>query len=128
MEFTLTFHIDAEPGIIYSAWLDSDKHSDMTGGEALITEDVDDKFTAWDGYIWGKNLQLDTGKYIKQSWRTADFDDDQEYSTLELFFEEEGGGTKITLKHSDLTYKDEQYKEGWIDNYFNPMKDYFEKS
>ncbi len=126
MEFTLTFHIKAPPKRIYTAWLDSDEHSDMTGGDALITEDVDDKFTAWDGYIWGKNLELIPGKYIKQSWKTADFDDDQDYSTLEVTFDEEDDGTKITLKHSELTYKDEHYKQGWFDNYFNPMKDYFE--
>ena len=126
MEFTINTHIGATPKRIYDAWLDSDEHSDLTGGDALITDEIDDKFTAWDGYIWGKNLELKPGKYIKQSWRTADFEDDQDFSTLEIFFEADGDVTKITLKHTGLTYKDEHYKKGWFDRYFTPMKTYFE--
>ncbi len=126
MEFTVETIIKASPEKIYTAWLDTDEHSDMTGGEALITDDEDDKFTAWDGYIWGKNLELKPHEYIKQSWKTSDFDDDQDYSTIEVFFEPVEDGTKITLKHTGLTYKDEIYKKGWFDNYFIPMKKYFE--
>ncbi len=127
MEFTVETHIKAAPERIYNAWLDSDEHSDMTGGDALITDEIDDKFSAWDGYIWGTNLELKPYKYIKQSWRTVDFDDDQDFSTLEVFFEPENDGTKVRIKHSGLTYKDEQYKKGWFDNYFIPMKAYFEE-
>lgn len=126
MEFTVETIIKASPEKIYSAWLDPDGHSDMTGGDALITEDVDDKFTAWDGYIWGTNLELKKNEYIRQSWRTADFEEDQEYSTIEVFFEAVDEGTKITLKHSGLRESDEKYKDGWVENYFEPMKEYFE--
>ncbi len=128
MEFQLETFIQVPPERIYKAWLDSDQHSDMTGGEALITDDPDDKFTAWNGYIWGENLELQPHSYIKQSWRTTDFDEDQDYSTIEVFFEAEGDGTKITLKHTGLTYKDDHYKKGWFDNYFIPMKKYFEEN
>jgi activator of HSP90 ATPase len=127
MEFTLETFIKASPERLYKAWLDTDEHSDMTGGEALITDDPDDKFTAWDGYIWGKNLELRPHEYIKQSWKTSDFDEDQDYSTIELTFTPENDGTKIVLKHTGLTYKDDHYKKGWFDNYFIPMKSYFEE-
>jgi activator of HSP90 ATPase len=126
MEFTVSTFIKTSPETLYKAWLDSDEHSDMTGGEALITEDLDDKFTAWDGYIWGTNLELKPNEYIKQSWKTSDFDEDQDYSVVEIFFNAENDGTKLTIKHTQLTYKDEHYRQGWIDNYFNPMKAYFE--
>ena len=98
----------------------------MTGGDALITDDVDDKFSAWDGYIWGTTLELRENEYIKQTWRTQDFEDDQDYSTVEIFFEAVDEGTKITIKHTDLSDADEKYKQGWIDSYFTPMKEYFE--
>ena len=126
MEFTVDTIINASPERIYEAWLDSDEHSDMTGGDALITDDVDDKFSAWDGYIWGTTLELRENEYIKQTWRTQDFEDDQDYSPVEIFFEAVDEGTKITIKHTDLSDADEKYKQGWIDSYFTPMKEYFE--
>ncbi len=127
MEFTVeeTFNVSAEK--LYNAWLDPDEHSDMTGGEALITEDVDDKFTAWDGYIWGTNLEFQKNEYIKQTWMTSDFEEDQDYSTVEIFFKEIEDGTKVIIKHSNLNENDDHYKQGWIDNYFVPMKKYFKE-
>lgn len=127
MEFTLEEFIEANPAEIYNTWLDSDSHTDMTGGDALITDEIGEPFNAWDGYIWGKTLDLKPNEYIKQSWRTVDFDDDQEYSQVEIFLQPEGDGTRLVLKHTGLTDQDEKYKQGWIDNYFKPMKDYFSK-
>lgn len=126
MEFIVETIIKASPERIYHAWLDSDEHSEMTGGDALITEDVDDKYTAWDGYIWGTTLELKENEYIRQSWRTADFEEDQEYSTIEIFLESVDDGTKISIKHTGLGDADEKYKQGWVENYFEPMKEYFE--
>ena len=126
MEFELEFDLDAPAKEVYEAWLDSDKHSAMTGGEALITEDEGDRYSTWDGYIWGMNLELQPGKYIKQTWRTLDFKEDQGHSTLEVYFSENpGGGSKIKIKHSNLTETDHHYKEGWEDNYIKPMQKYF---
>ena len=125
MEFTVETVINVSPEKLYRAWLDSDEHSEMTGGDALITDELNDKFTAWNGYIWGTNLELKPHEYIRQSWRTTDFEEDQDYSTLEIFFEPTEEGTKIILKHSGLSENDEKYKQGWQDNYFIPMKSYF---
>lgn len=129
MEFTVEAILKATPEQLYSAYLDSDEHSDMTGGEALITEDEDDKFTAWDGYIWGTNLKLRRYDYIKQKWRTSDFRDQQEYSLVEIFFEpQDAQHTLMRIRHSNLRDEDIHYKQGWVDNYFTPMKKYFEAS
>jgi len=43
---------------IYEAWLDSEKHSAFTGSPAKIERKVGSEFSAWDGYIKGKNLEL----------------------------------------------------------------------
>ena len=56
MEIELTAIFDSTPNAVYNAFLDSDEHSEMTGGQALITEDEGDKYSAWDGYIWGPYL------------------------------------------------------------------------
>jgi uncharacterized protein YndB with AHSA1/START domain len=50
--------------------------------------------------MWGKNLELDPGKKIVQSWRSTDFPKDAEDSLLEILLEKSGKGTKLTLTHS----------------------------
>jgi hypothetical protein len=49
----------ANPSEIYEAWLDSDLHTKMTGGLALCSKNIGDSFTTWDGYIEGKNIELE---------------------------------------------------------------------
>lgn len=127
MEFTLTATISASAEAIYQAWLKSDSHTEMTGGEAEITNNLNEEFTAWDGYISGKNLELIPNKKIKQTWRTTEFKDSDEDSIIEVSFENTNDGTKITLVHTNLSEDGEQYINGWKEHYFKPMKDYFEK-
>jgi uncharacterized protein YndB with AHSA1/START domain len=127
MEFTLEEYFEASPETIYKAWLDSDEHSEMTGGaDALITDEVGEPYNAWDGYIWGKTLELKPNEFIRQSWRTDEFEDEQPYSFIEITLKPEGSGTRLTLKHAGLSENDEKYKQGWVDNYFVLMKKYFE--
>lgn len=127
MEFTVSTIIKAPKLDLYNGWLNSKIHSEMTGGSAEVSPEIGKKFTAWDKYISGTNLELSPG-FIKQSWRTTDFENDQEDSILEIHFEEtKTGSTKITLHHKNLLEKDTSYKKGWIEHYFEPMKSFFEK-
>lgn len=125
MEFTLTakFNVSAEK--IYSAWLTSEEHTAMTGGDANINDKVGDTFTAWDGYISGMNLELEPGKRILQSWRTTQFEDAEEDSQIEVLLKETEGVTELTLIHRNLSENGGHYKKGWEDHYFAPMRVYF---
>lgn len=127
MKFTVKTKIKAPAKDIYTAWLNTKKHTEMTGGEASCNDKIGKSFTAWDEYISGKNLVLVKDEYIKQSWRTVEFADDQEDSILEIYLKEiKPNLTEIKLIHSNLLPQDIKYKQGWIDNYFEPMKMYFE--
>jgi activator of HSP90 ATPase len=113
---------------LYKAWLNSKEHSSFTGSKAIISKELNRKFTAWDGYISGKNLILEPNKRIVQSWRATDFPDKHPDSFIEIIFEPKKAGTKITLKHSGIPEgMGKDYKKGWKDFYFKPMKDYFNK-
>ena len=125
MQFELKATISASPQAIYDTWLDSEGHSNMTGAEASITSNPGDEFTAWDGYISGKNVQLEPGKSIIQSWRTTEFEESDPDSTIEITLEPHVEGTLLTLHHSNLSEAGEQYIKGWEDYYFEPMKEYF---
>ena len=111
---------------MYAAWLDSEKHTIMTGGKAEVTDVIGATFLAWDGYIEGINLELEPGKRILQHWRTSEFEDTDEDSLLEVLLEAEGESTRITIRHSNLPEHGMQYKQGWVDAYFTPMQVYFD--
>jgi uncharacterized protein YndB with AHSA1/START domain len=126
MKFKLTTTIPASPSTVYNAWLTSKIHAAMTGGEAICTKRKGGSFTTWDQYIHGKNIELRANEYIKQSWRTVEFKEDQPDSLLEIILEPKGKNQcKLTLIHSELTPADIKYKQGWEDSYFIPMKAYF---
>ncbi|MBK8170290.1 MAG: SRPBCC domain-containing protein [Sandaracinaceae bacterium] len=118
--------ISALPQRIYEAWLDAREHGLFTGGAATCDARVGGKFSAWDGYIEGENLVLEPGKRIVQAWRSSDFPKSAGASRLEVLFEKNGGGTKVTILHSEIPGgQGAEYKRGWVDYYFTPMKTYF---
>lgn len=124
----LSATIPVKRKVLFAAWLDSRQHTAFTGGKARIDPHVGGKFSAWDGYITGTTLDLDSPRRIVQTWRTTDFPDGSEDSRLEITFEETDRGTRITLRHTHLPAGEgEQYKKGWSEFYFTPMKEYFRR-
>ncbi len=125
IEFEVSDLIPATPSVVYNAWLNSNEHSKMTGGQAKVSANIGESFEAWDGYIQGKNLELDSPKRILQSWRTSEFAESENDSLLEILFEIEQDETRIVIRHSNLPDHGMQYQQGWVDSYFIPMKAYF---
>lgn len=123
--FTITEKFKVEPNELYAAWLNSEAHSDMTGGEAKASDRVGDSFSAWDGYITGTNIELVENLKIVQSWRTAEFDNSDEDSLLTIEFKEVDDGTELVLTHSNIPEGQAQYEQGWTEHYFEPMHAYF---
>ena len=128
MEFTLQTTLNASAQEVYEAWLNSESHTEMTGGDAEIHNAVGASFTAWDGYIEGRNLALEANKRIVQSWRTSEFEEGDEDSQIEILLEESQGQTNLTLIHTKLSEHGEQYINGWKEHYFAPMKAYFNEN
>ena len=125
MEFTIKTKIKATAIEIYTSWLSSVGHTKMTGGMASISDKIGDSFTAWDGYIKGKNIALEPNRMIVQSWRTSDFEEKEVDSQIEIVLNEVDGETDVTLIHTNLPESGAHYKKGWDDHYFQPMKAYF---
>ena len=124
--FTLSCTLPAPPEAVYDAWLSSRAHTAMTGAEARISNEVGAAYSAWDGYIAGRTLELVPGRRIVQSWRTTDFAADHPDSTIVVDLAPTRPGTRLTLTHSGVPDGQTDYeKSGWRDFYFEPMKAYF---
>ena len=125
--FTLTTEFMASPAEIYDAWLSSAGHGAMTGRPAKIDPKVGGAFTAWDGYIVGKTLELGPSLRIVQAWRTSEFPEKAPDSRLEILLEPSKRGTRLTLIHSEMPPDQvESYRQCWDESYFQPMREYFE--
>ena len=126
MEFTLTTTIKATAKQIYKSWLSTQRHTKMTGGAAFVSDKVGETFKAWDGYITGRNIELEPYNKIVQSWRSSNFEDNEGDSQIEISLSEQEKETTLTLKHINVPESGEHYKKGWEEHYFEPMKKYFE--
>jgi uncharacterized protein YndB with AHSA1/START domain len=124
IEQTVLF--DASPEDVYDALLDPKKHSAFTGSPATTSARKGATFTAWDGYITGKNLELARGKKIVQEWRTTEWPDGYPVSRLELTLTEKKGGTELEMVHSKVPAEQvADYSSGWKSAYWDPLKEYF---
>jgi activator of HSP90 ATPase len=120
--------IPATPKQVYEAFVDPKKHGEFTGAKAVGIAKVGGKFTAWDGYIFGKFLAFEPGKYIVQEWMTTDWPKDYPPSKFELTFKAVPEGTEITMIHSNIPQQQKQeLAEGWAEFYWIPLKRHFKK-
>jgi len=119
--------LTARPGEVYDAFITAKKHAAFTGSRAAGRAKVGERFTAYDGYIWGKNLELKEGRKIVQEWQTTEWPLEAPPSILEFTFKEKKGGTEVTMVHSQVPEEQaESYRQGWEDYYWIPLREYFE--
>jgi activator of HSP90 ATPase len=126
IDFSVSEEFACSPAIIFQAWLSSAGHTQMTGSPATASDQAGEPFKAWDGYILGKNLELDPNRRILQAWRTSEFDADQPDSIVEIKLDPSGEGTRVTIRHWNLPEDGMQYRQGWEEFYFAPMKAFLE--
>ena len=117
---------NTKPVEVYRAFMNPKIHAAFTGSKAAGSGRVGGKFTAWEGYITAKNVELKSGRKIVQEWITTEFPEKYPPSRLELTFKAKRGGTEITMAHSHLPASQvRRYKSGWISAYWDPLRDYF---
>jgi activator of HSP90 ATPase len=119
---------NSTPEAVYKVLLSSKDHSKFTGSPAKISGRAGSKFTAWGGYISGKNIALTKGKKIEQEWATTEFPEGYGPSILKISLRKKGDGTELSMIHSKVPSSQvKRYDEGWHSSYWDPMKEYFEK-
>ncbi|MEM1204110.1 MAG: SRPBCC family protein [Acidobacteriota bacterium] len=118
--------LPATPAEVYGAFTDAERHAAFTGAPATFEPKVGGTFTAWGDYIEGSNLELVPGEKLVQHWSTAEWPEGAPPSVLELTFEADPGGTKVTLNQTEIPAEQvEAYRQGWIDHYWLPLERYF---
>ena len=120
--------IPASPEEVYDAFIDPKKHTAFTGGEASGSSEVGGEFSAWDGYITARSLELDPGKKIVQEWSTSEWPKGYAPSRLEITLKKHAGGTELTLVQSKVPEKQaDDYEKGWHEHYWDHLIEYFKR-
>jgi activator of HSP90 ATPase len=118
VSFEIREIVDVNASLIFNAWLNSEMHSEMTGGLAVCSNEINGEFSAWDGYITGRNVDLFPNKKIVQQWRTTEFNHSDEDSILTINLVEHENSTEIIFLHSSLPEGQTHYEQGWKEHYF----------
>jgi uncharacterized protein YndB with AHSA1/START domain len=119
---------NASPKQVYDAYTDPKKHTEFTGSKTSGKPVAGGKYSAWDGYIFGKYISLVEGKCVVQDWATTDWEKGYAASKLELSFRAVPEGTEVTLTQTGVPkVQAEEFEQGWVDFYWKPLKDHFKK-
>ena len=122
---TVTFK--ANPHDVYEALMDSKKHAKFTGDKAIISRKVGGKFSVFDGYSEGTNIELIQDSKIVQTWRASDWPEGL-YSRVTFSFKEIPIGTRLTFTQAGVPAAQyDDISQGWRDYYWAPMKGMLEK-
>ena len=113
------------PSDLYDLYMNAEKHSIIAGSAVTIDDKEGSAFSAHQGYITGKNLQLIKDKLIVQAWRAVNWDQTAVDSTFIIYLA--GQGNDVVLKMTHANVPDDSaadIEKGWFDHYWNPWKQY----
>lgn len=117
--------VHASPAQVYAVLMDPKKHGRLTGGKATISQQVGGRFSTFDGYAEGVNLELQRDKRIVQSWRASDWPANR-YSKATFALKRVPGGTRLTFTQTGVPNSQfASIKQGWIEYYWLPLKAWF---
>jgi len=93
--------VPAKPADVFKAFVNARVHAAFTRAAATGSARVGGRFTAWDGYIMGVHRELVPGRRLVQEWKTTEWPDGAEPSTVAFSFKAVTGGTEVRMVHSN---------------------------
>jgi activator of HSP90 ATPase len=117
---------NATPAKLYELFMNSAKHTAVTGMPAKISTKVGGKWSAFGGMILGKNLVLIPNRMIVQTWRSSEWKKADPDSILVVSFAKSAtGGAGVELVHVGVPeYDRQEVTDGWLKFYWEPWKAY----
>jgi len=106
--------------------MDEKKHAAFTSSEVSMSTEPNGKFSVFDGYCHGYNIELIEGKKIVQAWHfTEEGWPEDHFSTCTFLFKPVGKKTKLTFLQTNVPEQiAASLKSGWKEIYWGPMKAY----
>ncbi|MFZ1677073.1 MAG: SRPBCC domain-containing protein [Saprospiraceae bacterium] len=112
------------PEKLYDMLMSSKTLSAIHHGKTTMNKRPKGKFTVFDGYCHGYNIELDPGKKIVQAWHFKEEGwPDDHFSICTFLLTPTSKGTKLTFTQTDVpsvTY--DSLSEGWKEYYWEPIQ------
>ncbi|MFI5221596.1 MAG: SRPBCC domain-containing protein [Bacteroidia bacterium] len=121
-----TVDFKCEPLKLYNCIMNSKKHSAFTGSAAVIKDKEGEEFKVFDGYAHGKNIALQKGKKIVQTWRANEEGwPEDHFSEVSFLFKKIALGTRMEFYHTGIPAKHAKaIEDGWNEFYWEPLKEF----
>jgi len=113
----------APPTAIYDLLADSRSRTEVTGRNAVMSDQVGGKFSTDAGQVTGVNVDLVPGRRLVQAWRREDFPEGVYSMAAITLAPTPGGGTELVLTHRGVPkHLFDQIEDYWRLVYWAPMK------
>ena len=114
---------------VFKALVDSRRHTAFTSAPAFMSRQEGRPFTAFNGMISGRNIEVKNNKRLVQAWRAKEWPTGV-YSVVTIELKSAGrGACTLELTHTGLPANQvEKLKKGWTKHYWEPLKEYLKRS
>lgn len=123
---TKIYRINATLAKVWEAFVSPDMINEWGGGpRAIMGDKVGDRFSLWDGEIWGTNIQVEERRRLRQEWFASKEWKLPSIVTIEL--DNPGGGeTLVKVTHEKLPENLDEasfksFDDGWDKYYMEPL-------
>lgn len=104
------------------------KSMGLAGKPVEMSREAGSAFSAFGGYVTGRQIELVPGQRIVQVWRAGAWDAGV-YSIAKFELSADGKGTKLVFDHTGFPQGDAGHLlEGWKGNYWEPLEKFLTQS
>lgn len=119
------FKINASVETVYRALTDPILIEQWSEAKALMNDYIGGRFSLFNGYIVGQNLEVKPNARISQNWRLKNWTD---LSHVQLELKRDGKGTIVDLLHDNIPDTDYvNVQQGWNRSYLGKLQRFFER-
>lgn len=119
-----TYLINATPDQVFKALTNPKIIEQWSGAPATMSARKGSTFSLWDGWNYGKNLEVVRNEKLVQEWRSQEW---EEPSKVTFTLKGKGRKTEVELTHENVPdngYK--KYSDGWKEYYLGAIRKLFE--
>jgi activator of HSP90 ATPase len=117
--------IDANPAQVYAVLADAEALSALSGMSGAVGRSAGEEFSAFDGHVVGRQIELVPGERIVQTWRFPQWEPGT-YSIVRYTLAAEGEGTRLVIdQHGEPDDWHDHIDANWPTFYLTPLTKHF---
>lgn len=117
--------IDADRAQVYELFADAAALSALSGMSGTPGRSAGEEFSAFDGHVVGRQIELVPGERIVQAWRFPAWEPGI-YSIVQFTLVTEGGGTRLVIdQHGEPDAWHDHINSNWPTFYLTPLTKHF---